>query len=101
MSTDSAPERIDFQRWYERQLFMSFAWLTGCILCGVVIAVLLEFIGLGGPRITPLVNAFCMYVVGIAAIESWRRFWSMLSHAQGCANQATCKGCGAYGSTLR
>ena len=97
MSANHPSKRVGFQTWYERQLFLSFGWLTSCILCGVLIAVLLEFIGLGGPGITPLVNALCIYVIGLGAIETWRRFWAMLPHAQSCANRATCTECGGYG----
>lgn len=97
MSSGRASGRMGFQRWYERQLFVSFAWLTSCILCGVLIGVLLEFVGLGGPGMVPIANAACIYVVGLAGVETWRRFRSTLSHAQTCANQATCKSCNGYG----
>ena len=50
MSASAPSKRIGFQSWYERQLFLSFAWLTSCILCGVLIAVLLEFVGLYSKR---------------------------------------------------
>jgi hypothetical protein len=86
-----------FERWHERQLFQSFAWLTTCILSGVVIAAILEFIGLRTPGIMRLATLVVLYFVGLMGLIAWRRFRTMLSHAQNCANGATCAQCGAYG----
>ena len=45
MAPPSTTRRPGFRDWYQHQLFEAFAWLTTCILSGVVIATILEFIG--------------------------------------------------------
>lgn len=89
--------RHGFARWYERQLFEAFAWLTTCLLSGVVIAAILELVGLHTPGMTPLITLVVLYLVGLMGFESWRRFWSQLTRAQHYANQATCPECDANG----
>ena len=86
-----------FREWYSRRLALAFALLTTCLLCGVLVAVILEFVGLRTAGLTPLITVIVLYVVGLIAVESFRRFWSTLSRAQACANEATCANCGAYG----
>jgi len=99
MATDISPDnkRPGFRAWYQRQLFESFAWLTTCLLSGVLIAVILEFVGLGSPGFTPIIVLVVIYVMGLMAIASFRRFWVLLSFAQHCADGATCQECRAYG----
>ena len=97
MSDDGNGSHPGFRRWHERRLFLSFAWLTTCILCGVVIAAVLEFVVLPGSGATMWAALIVVYLVGLMAVDAWRRFWIILSHAQQCANQATCAECGAYG----
>jgi hypothetical protein len=86
-----------FQRWYERRLFESFGWLALCLMSGVLFAAVLEFVGLKTPGLTPMITLVFLYVVVLMGITAWRRFWAMLTHAQRCANAATCQKCGAYG----
>ncbi len=87
----------DFRRWYARRLYRGYAMLTTCLLSGVLIAVILEFIGLDTPGITPLVTLTVLYFVGLMGVESFRRFWLTLKHAQHYADGATCSRCDAYG----
>jgi len=49
MSSGRASDRPGSPRWYRRELLVSFAWLTSCILCGAMVGIVLEFVGLGGP----------------------------------------------------
>jgi len=97
MNSRSSPGRSGFRRWYERQLFEAFGWLAVCLLCGVVFAAVLEFVGLSTPGLTPIVTLVVLYLVGLAGVAAWRRFWSMLSRAQAFAEGATCAQCGGYG----
>jgi hypothetical protein len=89
--------RLGFRRWYERQLFESFAWLTTCLLSGVVFAAVIEFVGLTGPGLRPYVAIVVLYVVGLMGVSAWRTFWRLLRRAQSYADRAVCPGCGAYG----
>lgn len=97
METMPSKRKLAFPRWHERQLFHAFAWFTTCLLGGVVIATILEFVGLNTPGITPLITLVVLYVAGLMMIAAWRRFWALLSWTQHCASRATCTRCGAYG----
>ena len=97
METVPSKRKLAFSRWHERQLFHSFAWFTTCLLGGVVIATILEFVGLNTPGFTPLITLVVLYVTGLMTIAAWRRFWALLSWTQHCASRATCARCGAYG----
>lgn len=89
--------KLGFRRWYERQLFYSFAWLTTCLMCGVVIVAILELVGLRTPGITPYLTLIVLYVVGLMGFHSWLLFARKLTQAQGYANHSTCESCGCYG----
>ena len=97
MNPESNPVTVAFLKWHERLLFRSFAWLTTCLLGGVAIAAIFEFVGLSTPGVTPFITLAVVYVAGLMSYTAWRQFWGLLQHAQYCANQATCGSCGAYG----
>lgn len=89
--------RLGFRRWYERQLFESFAWLATCLLSGVVFAAILEFVGFSGGMLSTLLALLVLYVVGLMGVGAWRIFWQSLRRAQAYAGRATCPRCAAYG----
>ena len=89
--------RLGFRRWYERQLFESFAWLATCLLSGIVFAAILEFVGFANGGLVTLLTLLVLYVVGLLGFAAWRTFWRSLSRAQAYAARATCPGCAAYG----
>lgn len=97
MATPGSSDKPGFRRWYARQLYIAFAFLTTCLLSGVLVAAILEFVGLHTPGMTPLLTLTVLYFIGLLGVETFRRFWRILAHAQHCANDATCKQCGAYG----
>jgi len=89
---------LNFIRWHERQLFISFAWLLSCLMCGFLFVVIIEFVGVNFSGIFSILAILLLYLIGIAIIELFRRFWTHFSFAQRCANAATCKSCGRYGA---
>jgi len=97
MEPASSITRLGFRRWYERQLFESFAWLTTCLLSGVAFAAVLEFVGVTGPGVRPWFTLVVLYFIGLMGITAFRTFWSLLKRAQGYADRAICPGCSAYG----
>ena len=97
MGSGPSKGRHGFRRWHERQLALSYAWLTTCLLCGVLVATILEFVGLKGPGITPYVTLVALYFIGLLGFTAWQQFWARLSRAQRFANLATCTRCNAYG----
>ena len=88
---------LKFSRWHEKQLFSSFAWLVSCLMCGFLFAAIVEYVAKYSSGIFTIVSLVALYVVGIAAIELFRRFWVQFMFAQRCASAATCAHCGAYG----
>jgi len=89
---------LNFIRWHERQLFMSFAWLVSCLMCGFLFVAIIEFVGLKFSGIFSIITILLLYLIGIAIIELFRRFWMRFSFAQLCASCATCRSCGRYGA---
>ena len=87
-----------FIRWHERQLYLSFAWLLSCLMCGFLFVAIIEFVGVNFSGIFSILSIAVLYGIGLAIIELFRRFWMRFSFAQLCANSATCKSCGSYGS---
>ncbi|MDX1431227.1 MAG: hypothetical protein R3286_02140 [Gammaproteobacteria bacterium] len=89
--------RLGFQRWYERQMYEAYAWLTTCLLSGVAFTAIIELVGFATPGLTPYLTLVILYFVGLMALMSFRRFWRMLSRAQIYADKATCTRCNTYG----
>lgn len=90
-------QHLKFNRWHERQLISSFAWLVSCLLCGFLFAAVVEYVAKQASGIFTIVSLVVLYGIGIAAIELFRRFWMKLAFTQYCANAATCTTCGSYG----
>ena len=70
MKTAPSTGKLAFPRWHERQLFHAFAWFTPCLLGVVVIATVLEFVGLNTPGITPLITLVVLYVAELMTIAA-------------------------------
>ena len=86
-----------FIRWHENQLYQSFAWLISCLLAGFLFVSIIEFVGLKESGVLMIIVLVVLYVVGLAIIELFRRFWRRFTFAQACASAATCGQCGNYG----
>ena len=86
-----------FNRWHEKQLFLSFAWLLSCLMCGFLFVAVVEFVGKNLSGIFTVISLVVLYGIGLGAIELFRRFWMQFSFAQHCASSATCSACGSYG----
>ena len=90
-------QQLKFKTWHERQLYMSFAWLVSCLMCGFLFATVVEFVAKYSSGIFTIISLVALYGIGIAAIELFRRFWMKFAFTQYCASAATCTGCGSYG----
>ncbi len=97
MRSNSTMQTSKFIRWHEKQLFVSFAWLLSCLLCGFLFATVVEYVAKYASGIFTILSLVGLYAIGIAAIELFRRFWMQFSFTQYCASSATCKECGTYG----
>lgn len=101
MAIDTGPGvgrgAIPFRRWYERQLYASFGWLTVCLACGGVFAGILEVVGLRRPGLAPYLTLIVLYLLGLLAFVAWRRFRQGWLRAQACAGRSTCERCEGNG----
>jgi hypothetical protein len=85
-----------FKRWYEQQLYESFALLVTGFVSLIMMAIALEAIEFRGSA------AGLVALVGIAlaggglCLYTWRRFHRLLLRAESLAERATCPGCGVY-----
>ncbi len=90
-------QNLKFNRWHERQLVGSFAWLVSCLMCGFLFAAVVEYVAKYASGMFTIISLVGLYAIGIAAIELFRRFWMQFTFTQYCANAATCDSCGSYG----
>ena len=90
-------QKSGFNRWHELQLYQSFAWLVSCLLAGFLFVSIIEFVGLKSSGLLLIFALVALYLLGIAIIELFRRFWMRFTYAQACASAANCKNCGAFG----
>jgi len=90
-------KKLGFIAWHEKQLITGFAWLVSCLLCGFLFVSVIEVVGFDVSGIALIVTLVALYVIGLAVIELFRRFWMHFSYAQHCASSATCKRCNSYG----
>jgi hypothetical protein len=90
-------QKLKFNRWHERQLYYSFAWLVSCLMGGFLFVTIIEYVGFGTSGTILIITLIVLYIVGLGIIELFRQFWLRFSYAQHCASSATCKSCGAYG----
>jgi predicted Zn finger-like uncharacterized protein len=88
--------RVGFRKWYERELLSSHAYMVLAILSMVAVAASFEAIRDGSPAEQMLDLLFVIVSAGIG-MWSLRRYLFLLLRAEGVANQARCKDCGAYG----
>jgi hypothetical protein len=86
-----------FNRWHEKQLYLSFAWLLSCLMCGFLFVAIIEFVAKNLSGIFTIISLVVLYAIGLGAIELFRRFWMQFTFAQQCASAATCSHCGKYG----
>ena len=70
METVPSKRKLAFPCWHERHLFHAFAWFTTCLLGGVVMATIMEFVGLNTPGITPLITLVVLCVAGLMTIAA-------------------------------
>jgi hypothetical protein len=90
-------QKLGFIRWHEKQLYLSFAWLISCLMCGFLFVAIIEVVGLNASGMALITTLVALYLVGIGVVELFRRFWMRFSYAQHCASSATCKNCQSYG----
>ncbi len=91
-------QQLKFDRWHEKQLYQSYAWLVSCLMSGFLFVAIIEQVGIDFTSMVSIFAIMVLYVIGLGVIELFRRFWARFSFAQHCASTATCNSCGSYGS---
>ena len=62
-------QQLKFNRWHERQLFLSFAWLLSCLMCGFLFVAIIEFVGVNFSGIFSILSILVLYLIGIVIID--------------------------------
>jgi hypothetical protein len=97
MDPTASIRKLGFRRWYERQLIGSHLALVTCLLCGIVVAALMEeisFHNFGGRQVSLLAVDFGAIVLGWF---SWKQYITMLTRAERYGQCSNCPKCDAYG----
>lgn len=89
--------RLGFRKWYERELIKSHAALVTCLLCGILIAALVETLDIPGGAWKPAA-LLGMVLAGILGCMSWRSYITMLNRAERYGAHSNCPKCAAYGT---
>jgi hypothetical protein len=85
-----------FRRWYEQQLYESFAYMITGFASLVMMAIALEAIEWRRSAAGLLALITVAVVGGGLCVFAWRRFHRLLHRAEYLAERATCAGCGVY-----
>ena len=86
-----------FVRWYERQLYESFACLVTGFLALIMMAIALEVIEFRESTAGLLALLAIGAAGGTVCVFAWGRFHQLLARAEHVAGQARCPSCSVYG----
>jgi hypothetical protein len=95
MDPTASIRKLGFRRWYERQLILCHAALVTCLLCGILIAALMEELNMS----VGWQHAYVIAIVVSAAalgLYSWRRYITVLERAERYGERSTCPECKTY-----
>lgn len=92
---DSIRQR-GFRRWYEQQLYESFALVVTGFVSLIMMAIALEATEFRASAAGLLALVSIAFVGGGVCMFAWRRFHRLLLRAEHLAERATCTGCGVY-----
>lgn len=85
-----------FTRWYERQLYESFAYLVTGFLALIMMAVALEVVEFRESAAGFLALVAVATIGGALCVVAWGRFNRLLARAEHYAGQANCPACNVY-----
>lgn len=96
MDPTASIRKHGFRKWYERQLIESHAALVSCLVCGIVLAALIEQISLFKFDM----NSLSLLGVAFGAIAlggfSWRHYITVLERAERYGERSVCLQCKTY-----
>jgi hypothetical protein len=85
-----------FKRWYEQQLYESFAFMITGLASLLMMALAIEATEFRKSAGGLLALATIALAGGGLCVFAWRRFHRLLLRAEYLAERATCAGCGVY-----
>jgi formate dehydrogenase maturation protein FdhE len=97
MDPTSSIRKLGFRRWYERELIKCHAALVTCLLCGVLMAALIEQVSFTEFGWQPVSAMAVAAGAAVLAWLSWRSYITILQRAEFYGERSNCPGCGAYG----
>jgi hypothetical protein len=97
MDPTSAIRKLGFRRWYERELIKCHAALVTCLLCGVLMAALIETIDFSQFGWQPASSLGVVIGAAVIAWLSWRSYITILQRAEFYGERSNCPSCGIYG----
>ena len=97
MDPTSSIRKLGFRRWYERELIKCHAALVTCLLCGVLMAALIETIDFTHFGWQPMSSLAVVLSAAVLAWLSWRSYITILTRAEFYGERSKCPSCGIYG----
>jgi hypothetical protein len=89
--------RLGFQKWYERELIKCHAALVTCLLCGIMMAALLESIDFSDFGWSPASKLATIVAAAALGWLSWKSYIRILTRAEFYGETSNCPKCDAYG----
>lgn len=96
MPLADAIRKNGFARWYERQLYESFAYLVTGFLALIMMAIALEVSEFRESVAGLLTLVIVATIGGALCVIAWSRFHRLLARAEYFAGQARCPACDVY-----
>lgn len=97
MDVPALVARLGFRKWYERELIKCHAALVTCLLCGLLVASILEAIDLVELGWKPVSLLMVVFGASILGWTSWRSYITVLNRAERYGERSSCPSCRAYG----
>lgn len=97
MDPTSSISKLGFRKWYERELIKCHAALVTCLLCGLLMAALLEQVNFRDFGWQPATSLSVIIAAGAICWLSWRSYITILQRAELYGERSNCPQCGAYG----
>lgn len=96
MDPTASIRRLGFRKWYERQLIESHAALVSCLVCGIVLAALIEEISLFRFDTSSLTGVAVALGAIVLGGFSWRHYITVLERAERYGERSVCLQCHTY-----
>lgn len=97
MDPVSSIRKLGFRKWYERELIKGHAALVTLLLCGLLVAALVETLNLRNFGWSSIPQLGVMLASGAIGTISWRSYITILERAERYGQRSNCPKCDTYG----